>query len=402
MPTAAWCRPLISIPAAATRTRPDFTALNGELYFSADDGTTGRELWKVKTDGSVVQAADIDLGANGSNPHGFTVFTSDGVINGTAGSDLLKGTGRDLIHGLGGNDSITELGNLNTAFGDDGSDQLHFNGNQNQLFGSDGDDWLGINGTSNALVGGNGNEVWMGASGDSNTLDGQGGNDSLFAIGNSNCLHGGAGTDWLGVSGNSNALYGAAGNEWMGATGNGNYLLGGDGGDTLFSVGGNFLYGEAGDDWLGCSGNGNLLNGGAGNDYLGATGNNNTLDGGAGNDTLVAAAGHTGDQFVFQFGYGHDVVQGFAVARRRRRAPRIVRARNLRQPAAVPEPGRQRRAHQFRRLDTRCCCRTCSSIRSIRTTSIWPERCSRFDANSAANLRKIRADCSAKLRPPSR
>ncbi len=28
----------------------------------------------------------------------------------------------------------------------------------------------------------------------------------------------------------------------------------------------------------------------------------------------MAAAGHSGDHFVFQFGYGHDVVQGFAAA----------------------------------------------------------------------------------------
>ena len=45
-----------------------------------------------------------------------------------------------------------------------------------------------------------------------------------------------------------------------------------------------------------------------------STGNNNTLDGGAGNDALVAAAGHTGDHVVFQFGFGHDAVQGFSTA----------------------------------------------------------------------------------------
>ena len=53
---------------------------------------------------------------------------------------------------------------------------------------------------------------------------------------------------------------------------------------------------------------------GIGNDHVAATGNNNTLDGGAGNDALVAAAGHTGDHVVFQFGFGHDAVQGFSTA----------------------------------------------------------------------------------------
>ena len=67
-------------------------------------------------------------------------------------------------------------------------------------------------------------------------------------------------------------------------------------------------------DSLGVSGNGNSCSAQAGIDDLAATGNNNTLDGGAGNDTLVAAAGHSGDHFVFQFVYGHDIVQGFSTA----------------------------------------------------------------------------------------
>lgn len=228
------------------------------------------------------------------------------------GPDVLVLFGGETVHALGGNDSVTGSGNLNVAFGDEGGDQLFFTGNQNQLFGGVGNDWLGVNGTNNALVGGDGDEVWIGASGNSNTLDGQAGNDALFVNGVGNNVYGGDGNDWLGCSGTSNTLLGGAGQDWMGVSGSSNAANGGEGHDTLLSVGTNILYGENGNDWVGCSGNNNWLFGMAGDDYLAASGNGNALDGGEGNDTLVAAAGHTGDRFIFRPGYQRDRIEGFA------------------------------------------------------------------------------------------
>lgn len=58
-------------------------AFDGNLYFRADDGASGRELWKYDGFG-VAQVADINDGAQGSRPAQFTPY-DDG---GGSGSDL--------------------------------------------------------------------------------------------------------------------------------------------------------------------------------------------------------------------------------------------------------------------------------------------------------------------------
>ena len=69
-----------------------FTVFNNELYFSADDGGTGFELWKTNgTPGNAVLVKDINPTGD-SSPSGFTVFNNALYFSadGVAGAELWK------------------------------------------------------------------------------------------------------------------------------------------------------------------------------------------------------------------------------------------------------------------------------------------------------------------------
>lgn len=74
-----------------------FSAVGDALYFFADDGTSGAELWKSDgTDTGTMQVQDINPGATGSAPsavvdlNGTLLFTAD---DGTHGRELWKSDG---------------------------------------------------------------------------------------------------------------------------------------------------------------------------------------------------------------------------------------------------------------------------------------------------------------------
>ena len=66
----------------------ELTAVGGTLLFTADDGTTGRELWTTNgTEDGTVQVADIADGAAGSDPASLTVFGSTLYFTANDGAD---------------------------------------------------------------------------------------------------------------------------------------------------------------------------------------------------------------------------------------------------------------------------------------------------------------------------
>jgi Ca2+-binding RTX toxin-like protein len=127
------------------------TVLGNELFFIADNGETGDELFKLTFDGST-------------------------TITGTNRSDNLSGTvNADRIKGLGGNDTLSGLAGNDTLLGGNGNDNLVGGAGNDSLLGNSGGD---------RITGGIGNDTLDGGTG-FDILTGGAGND-IFVLRNSN------------------------------------------------------------------------------------------------------------------------------------------------------------------------------------------------------------------------
>ena len=89
-------------PGGAGSIYSDLTLVNGRLFFQGSDGTSGAELWSINVDGTgLTQVADIYPGSSSSLPSEFTHF--DGRLffhanDGTSGNELwsVNGDGTGL------------------------------------------------------------------------------------------------------------------------------------------------------------------------------------------------------------------------------------------------------------------------------------------------------------------
>ncbi|HXF92651.1 MAG TPA: calcium-binding protein [Nitrospiraceae bacterium] len=277
------------------------------------------------------------------------------VFDDTNNSYTIVGATNNIVHALGGDDTVgSDLGN-DQLFGDAGNDTLLGADGHDRLFGGTGNDVLSGDETGAApgqdvLDGGDGDDQLFGGAGDDELLGGVGddhlqadeagvaGNDWLEGGAGSDVLLAGAGNDWLdggtetdllkGEDGDD-MLYGGDGDwfdELQGGYGN-DVLTGGDGNDSLFGDGPNFataydasldgndsLDGGEGNDFLFGGGGSDFLVGGAGHDWLAGdytnllfdTGGHDLLDGGEGDDRLEGGAG---DDIIYA-GIGDDTLFG--------------------------------------------------------------------------------------------
>ncbi|RAU20961.1 hypothetical protein CU669_15320, partial [Paramagnetospirillum kuznetsovii] len=131
------------------------------------------------------------------------------------------------------------------------------------------------------------------------TLIGNAGNDLLTGSAGDDLLLGGRGGATVHFSGGSHG--GHCGSVVVSTTND--VINGGDGNDVIYGdakmSGGNIIVTGGGND---------VLNGGAGDDQIHGGAGNDTITGGTGDDTLWGDQG--ADTFLFDFGFGHDVVDG--------------------------------------------------------------------------------------------
>lgn len=125
---------------------PYFTEMDGELFFAANDGTHGWELWKTDgTESGTEMVIDISSdGIYGSNPehlinfngtliftarddvYGYEVYKSDGTA---AGTEIIK----DLVPGISGSMNDGYAGSIDPLFTVSG-DYLYFLGRIDETF----------------------------------------------------------------------------------------------------------------------------------------------------------------------------------------------------------------------------------------------------------------------------
>jgi len=256
---------------------------NDKLYFTANDGVNGNELYVSDgTAGGTQLVADIYPGSDnygsaaGSYPSNLTVFGDElffAANNGETGTELYKLTldgstgepqvsitGSEGADNLSGTDSAEEIQALS------GQDTVNGGLGNDTIDGGDGDDRLNGNQGNDSVIGGSGNDI----------LNGNEGNDILNGGNGSDVLNGGNGSDNL-AGGEDNDI-----------------LNGGNSVDTLS--------GDNGDDRLKGNSGGDSLAGGSGNDFL---------EGGFGFDTLNGGEGD--DVFALRSGGGTDTILDFSL-----------------------------------------------------------------------------------------
>ena len=278
------------------------------------------------------------------------------TINGGEGNDTLIGRGGDdLLDGGAGNDRLNGQAGIDTMRGGEGDDiyfvnhvldrveenpgdghdrvitrvslDLGVNGQQVEFLRLFGD--AEIDGTGNALAnlvlgndrnntldGGAGDDTLRGGLGDdiyvvdsvndiARELDGQGMDPVLSAV-SFNLATNGRFVEAL-------HLIGDADLEGIGS-GDDNLIAGNSGANRLRGLSGNdTMIGEGGDDTLNAGTGDDSLSGGVGNDILLGIDGADTLNGGAGNDKLFGGTDNERDVFLFEDGFGLDLIRDFDI-----------------------------------------------------------------------------------------
>ena len=330
-------------------------------------GSVGNDVYYVNSTGDIVPTTST--GGTDTVVSSLSAYTLGNSIQNLVLADpAVSGTGNGSANEIIGN------GNDNQLSGLAGDDKIYGYGGNDYILGGDGNDTLDGGVGDDTLDGGNGNDSLLGGDGADSLLGGVG-NDTLDGGLGADIMAGGAGDDVyyvdnvadrvieaLGSAGGVDTVYSSisitklydnveklilTGSENLNVTGNdadniiygnrgNNYLSGGGVNDIISgynlltasnykattgdhtldvvndnsTAGNDTLDGGDGNDSLQGGDGNDLLLGGAGDDTLSGGVGDDTLDGGAGNDLLDGYIGR--NTIVFDVGYGHDTVMGYA------------------------------------------------------------------------------------------
>lgn len=218
-----------------------------------------------------------------------SLFQQTITINGGSGNDTVNVTDLDSAHRVV----------FNTGTGTD------------KLIGARAQDQV-----NRTIEGTTGSDVLIGGSG-SDILNGNDSSDMLADCGGSDTASGGAGNDWFIASGGNDILDGGDGSDMFYANAskvavNVNLTTGkasgaSIGSDTLISI--ESVTGGSGSDVVIGNAANNVLITGAGNDHVHGGYGNDKIEAGTGNDVMTGGPG--ADRFVFETGFGNDVITDF-------------------------------------------------------------------------------------------
>ena len=291
------------------------------LFFTADDGFTGTELWISDGTAEGTQLfQDINPGTDGLRPSGLTVVGDQlffSANDGTTGNEPWVATIPDniiagdednnVLNGTRGVDLINGLGGNDIIRGRRGNDILNGGSGDDVLFGNRGNDTIGGGAGNDQIFGDKGNDDLQGGAGDDQVFGGSGDDDLRGGAGN-DIVEGGGGDDTVTVSNfrGVDSFDGGAGNDIIRFDPT-------DGRDLTISL----EQGNVGDGRRGSQSFTNFeqIIAGGGNDRILGDELANNLDGGNGNDELRGEAGQDqlaggagGDTLIG--GQGADILTG--------------------------------------------------------------------------------------------
>ena len=302
---------------------------------------------------SATQAVVVDMVndvANTGDAAGDTLISIEAVL-GSGLADTISGTGNsETFRGRNGSDTLSGRGGDDILDGGYGFDILDGGAGADTLIGGADTDQASYNSATTGLRADLDNPVRNTGDGTGDTyasiedLGGSSMDDSLYGDTGANSIFGRAGADWLQGRAGDDALYGGDGNDVLSGGAGADLLDGGNGtdraqyfmskqgltvslansasntgnaaGDTYVSI--EDIAGSRFDDQLFGNSIANKLLGNGGDDLLSGAGGDDTLAGGSGSDHLAGGAGNDSlrggsgaDVFVFDTGFGQDVIHDF-------------------------------------------------------------------------------------------